>query len=36
MAAGIEHRDGQRETVAVAAFIERAIDDGRSLSKSDD
>src|SRR5262249_53896380 len=35
MAAGIEHGDGERRTVGVAAFLERGVDDRRGLSERD-
>src|SRR5262249_24336246 len=34
--ARIEHGDGQRRAIGVATFLERGVDDGRSLSKSND
>ena len=36
MAAGIEHRDGERRAIGVAAFLERGVDDGGGLRKRDD
>src|ERR1051326_1069428 len=35
MAAVIEHRDGERSQIVVAAFLQRDIDDGGSLRKRD-
>src|SRR5499433_2553911 len=34
--ARVEHGDGQRRAIGIAAFLERGVDDGRSLSKRDD
>src|SRR5215472_6259956 len=36
VSAGVEHGDGQRRAIGVAAFLERDVDDGRGLSKRDD
>src|SRR4029077_12844568 len=36
VSAGVEHADGQRCAIGVAACLERDVDDGRSLSKRDD
>src|SRR5204862_5078207 len=33
MAAGIEHRDGERRAFDLAAVLERYVDDSRGLSK---
>src|SRR5262249_59108043 len=34
--AGVEDGDGERRAIGVAAFLERGVDNGRSLSERDD
>ena len=34
--AGVEHGDGERRAIGVAALLERGVDDGRGLSERDE